>query len=37
MGETPVSLRLSVAEVRRGGRAPRGVHDSVRVAPGERW
>ena len=37
LGETPLNLRLSVAELRRPGAAPRYVHDSVRLAPGASW
>ena len=37
LGETPLTLRLSVAEVRRPGAGPRYVHDSVRIAPGANW
>lgn len=36
-GSQPLSLRLSVAELRRAGKAPRYVHEVVRLAPGAEW
>lgn len=37
LGDTPLELRLSVAEVRRSGRAPRYAHAIVRLAPKATW
>lgn len=37
LGRAPRSLRLSVAEVRRAGKAPRYVHDFVNLEPEGRW
>lgn len=34
-GEIPLVLRFSVAELSGSGNAPRGLHDIVRLAPGE--
>lgn len=36
-GQLPVTLRLSVAEVRRPGAGARYVHEPVRLAPGATW
>ena len=37
IGDTPVDLRLSVAEVHRAGKSPRYAHDLVTVAPHAGW
>jgi hypothetical protein len=37
LGETPLTLRLSVAELRRPGAGPRYVHEPVRLAGGASW
>jgi pimeloyl-ACP methyl ester carboxylesterase len=37
LGERPLSLRLSVAEVRRAGKSPRHVHDVVRLGAKASW
>lgn len=37
LGETPLTLQLSVTEVRQAGKAPRYVHDVVSLAPKTRW
>ena len=37
VGELPVSLRLSVVELRPADGKTRYVHDSVRLAPGKSW
>jgi hypothetical protein len=37
VGSTPLTLRLSVSEVKRAGKAPRYVHDFVKVEPGKTW
>lgn len=37
LGLAPLTVRLSVAELRLPGLAPRYVHEPVRLAPGARW
>lgn len=37
VGQLPVNLRLSVAEVRPANGKPRYAHDTVRLAPGKAW
>ena len=37
LGQAPLTLRLSVAEVVRAGKQPRYVHDLQGIAPGSAW